>query len=107
MATRTKQPGETVDYILDMREWFDEVDTQDYIDIAESSVAVDISGDPDDLELGPGAKPEIEGIGVEPQQARIWVAGGRDGVEYKVTTTLTTSQGRVEEHDLTIIVEDI
>lgn len=106
LDTKFKQPAEIVDYVLDMRDWFDIVDRSDYI--VSGSVSIDITGDPADLESGPGAKEEFDTIGAsDPQLARIWLGGGRDGVEYKVTIQITTNGGRVEEVDLPVVVEEL
>jgi len=110
LDAKEKQPSEIVDYILDMRDWFRRVDSEDFIVINASSVTIDITGDPEDLVAGPtspSVKPEIESAdGLEPKLARIWLGKGRDGVEYKVTIKIQTNEGRVEEVDLPVIVEE-
>ena len=110
LQSKEKQPSEVVDYVLDMREWFKKVDSDDYIDQAESAITITPTGDPEDLGAGPSAptaKPEIESAdGLEPKLVRIWLGKGRDGVEYKVTIKIQTNQGRVEEADLPVFVQD-
>lgn len=106
LDTKFKQPAEVVDYVLDLRDWFDEVDSEDYI--VSGTISIDITGDPDDLEAGPGSKEAFDPIGAsEPKLARIWLGGGVDGVEYKVTILVTTNGGRVEELDLPVVVEEL
>ena len=99
----TKQPAEVVDYLLNMTEWFRRIKT-DSID----SIAVTIlpTGTAGDLEAGPGNLPDWQPIGTPVHQARIWIGGGRDGIEYQVTARVTTNEGRIEEVDFLIIVEE-
>ena len=108
LQAKEKQPSEVVDYIIPMREWFKKVDPTDYISIADSTVTVTPTGDPEDLVAGPTlpfVKPAIETAdGLEPKIARIWLGKGRDGIEYKVTIKIQTNQGRVEEADLPVFV---
>lgn len=98
-----KQPSEVVDYELDMRDWFKRI-RSDGID--SITTVVSPTGDPSDIEVGPGALPDSELIGSPAHQARIWLGGGRDGVTYQVTATVTTTEGRVEEVDFLVIVEN-
>lgn len=103
MQEMIKQPAEVVDYLIDMERWFRSI-FEDYI--TDVSVAVDITGDSDDLEVGPGSLAEWEPVGDPVHQAKVWLGGGRDGIEYKVTATVTTHQGRVEEVDFLVIIEE-
>lgn len=101
METRVKQPAEVVDYDVDMREWFKLLPGDS---IASATVEIDQTDDPDDLEAGPGVQPETVLAGSSPKICKVWLGGGRDGVDYKVTVTLTTNGGRVEEVDFIVQV---
>jgi len=38
---------------------------------------------------------------------KVWLSGGTHGTNYKVTATLTTTGGRVKEHEILIRVREI
>ena len=102
METRVKQPREVVDYDIDMREWFKLLPGDS---LASVDLFIDIQSDADDLEAGPGVLPDTVLIGdTNPQICKVWLGGGRDGVDYKVTAVLTTNGGRVEEVDFIVRV---
>lgn len=103
MEEKVKQPREVVDYEIDMRRYFRSI-PEDFI--TQVDLEIDIQGDPDDLEIGPGSQPDWVPVGDPIHQAKIWVGGGRDGQTYKVTALVTTNRGRVEEVDFLILVEE-
>lgn len=98
-----KQPAEVVDFLLDMTDWFRSI-RSDGID--SISVTISPTGTAGDLEAGPGLQPTWEPIGSPAHKARIWIGGGRDGIDYQVTALVTTDEGRVEEVDFLVIVEN-
>lgn len=98
-----KQPREVVDYDIDMREWFAVNRDGDAIRRVEQ-VIIDPPGE---LVLGSPSTPETVLMGEPPMKAKIWLSGGVDGGEYKVTVLIKTQIGRVEEIDFTVRVEDI
>lgn len=104
MERFTKQPREIVDYALVMEDYFDPI-YEDFIDDIQI-VEISPTGDADDLESGPGNKPVWAGVGDPVHNAQIWIGGGRDGIEYKVTALVTTNVGRVEEVDFLVAVEE-
>ena len=106
MEERVKQPAEVVDYTIDMRRWFASI-SGDFIPDTAGSVelSVDIEGDAEDLEFGPGSLPNWVPVGDPAHMAKIWIGGGRDGVDYQVTAKVTTDRGRVEKVDFIIRVE--
>ena len=98
-----KQPREVVDYDIDMREWFAVNRDGDFINRVEE-VIIDPPGE---LALGSTGTPETLLLGDPPMKAKVWVSGGEDGGEYKVTVVIRTNIGRIEEIDFTVRVEDI
>ena len=87
-----KQPDETLDYLFDFTLWFSGISTDS---IASATVTADIAG------LTFGAK-TIEGLTV-----RQFISGGADGVTYKLTCQITTTQGRVKERDGLLQVAEV
>lgn len=102
MQERVKQPREVVDYTIDMRRYFRSIFT-DFITAVD--VEIDVQGDADDLESGPGVQPTWAPVGDPVHQVKLWFGGGRDGVTYQVTAVVTTQLGRVEKVDFLIRVE--
>lgn len=86
-----KQPADQLDYDLDFSEWLADGDT-----ITGTSAVSDV---PTEL--------VILSASVADQTVKIWVSGGLDGSTYKVTATVSTSQGRIKELDFKIRVRDI
>lgn len=103
MQEKVKQPREIVDYEIDMRRYFRSIPDDFIVDV---QLEVDVQGDPDDLEIGPGDQPNWVPVGDPIHRAKVWTGGGRDGITYKVTALVTTNRGRVEEVDFLIIVEE-
>ena len=105
MAERTKQPREVVDFTVDMRDWHREIPAPHSDFIEDVEIEIDIQGDPDDLVSGPGTQPVWQPVGSPPREAKCWFGGGRDGIEYKITALVTTDEGRVEEYQWRLLVE--
>lgn len=85
-----KQPADQLDYDLDFSDWLSNDDT-----IVGAQA---VSSVPDEL--------EISSVTVSDQAVKVWVSGGLDGSTYKVTTTVTTAEGRIKELDFKIRVKD-
>lgn len=102
MEEMLKQPVEVVDYTIDMRDWFRAIATDFITDV---TLSVDIDDDQDDLEFGPDTLSEWEPVGDPAHQAKVWIAGGRDGITYQVTAIVKTDAGRVERVDFLVRVE--
>lgn len=99
-----KQSAEVLDYDIDLVDWFLDEPTDDI-----DSVVVTISSTQEDiptLVLGPGAHPDTTLIGIPAYSFKIWLGAGTNGVKYKVTSLVTTDQGRVKEVELYIKVRD-
>lgn len=84
-----KQPSEVLDYDVTTDAWMAD---SDYIQTA-SSVAAPA-----------GLTVQSTLITNSGTRAKVWLAGGVDKVTYKVTTTLTTHDGRVKEHEFHVAV---
>lgn len=97
-----KQPSEVVDYDIDMTEWFAVANDGDYISRIES-IAVSPTGE---LVVGSDYTPQSVLLGSPAKKAKVWLSGGVDGGEYKVTVLLRTNIGRIEEVDFIVRVEE-
>lgn len=85
-----KQPADQLDYDLDFSDWLTDTDTITGV-VATSSVPLEMP---------------VLSAAVSGATAKIWVAGGLNGVTYKVTSTITTSEGRIKELEFKIRVRD-
>lgn len=104
VAEFEKQPTEIVDYDIDMRDWFQAAGPEDFIRRVES-LTIEPAGE---LVHGGSGVPFTVLIGDDqPQQAKVWLSGGVDGREYKVTALISTNIGRQEEIDFLVRVEDV
>lgn len=87
----TKQPGDNVDYDVDLSSWLPSTDT------VLSAVAVSESG----ITLG------TTSINTTTKIVKQWVSGGTTGNRYKVTLTITSVEGRIKEVDFYIKVKEL
>ena len=104
MSTFKKQPLDVLDYDVDMSEWFSSIpdDEIDSVEVIISSLVEDVPT------LVAGALPHkpVVLMGAEPVRFKIWLSGGTDFVDYKVTCVITTEQDRKKEVELKIKVRD-
>jgi hypothetical protein len=92
MDTFIKDPDATLDYHRDWSEWLVDGDT-----ITSSEWIV-----PDDFEVGTGEKaPSFTS-----STATVWLSGGEPRRAYRVTNRITTTQGRVDDRSLVILVRE-
>lgn len=103
LGTIKKQPAEVIDFDIDYSEFFDGVDG-DTISTVTAVVASGNDGGADDLVLGPGRLPETALVGDD--KGKVWLGAGVTGVTYKITVTMTSSAGRVREHDVRVVVKE-
>jgi hypothetical protein len=87
----TKQPADVLDYDLDFSDWLTGTDVL-------TGVVATASG-PEDL--------QIQSASIVGQTAKIWISGGISGSTYKVTATISTSEGRVKQLEFKIRVRDL
>lgn len=104
MSTFTKQPGDVFDYDIDMSKWFTDIPGDDI-----QSVTVSVSSDteaPPSLVAGPSPHPQVVLIGAEPVRFKVWIGGGTNFNDYKVSCLVATEQDRVKEVEFIIKVRD-
>lgn len=90
-----KQPAELKDYDINYSEWLSPVS-----DTLTNVVATITSDDEETPTLTCNA------VFTSPTTAKFWVAGGTDGVKYKLTATATTLGGRIDQSELVFKVVD-
>lgn len=90
-----KQPAEVKDYDIDFSEW---LPTGDTISTYEGEVVC--LTDEDDEEL------VIDSQSATSTTLKTWLSGGTDGQTYKVTVTVTTAGGRVDQSEFKVKVKD-
>jgi hypothetical protein len=86
-----KQPDEVQDYDIDFGEYLTSMNdfAQSYVCVADAGITIASS-----LLLTGGV-------------VKVFLSGGTDGNNYKVTTTLTTLGGRVKQAEIIIKVKEI
>lgn len=87
-----KQPGETLDYDVDLSEFLPSTD-------APASVTKAVS--PSGLSLG------TTSINASTKVVKQWISGGAAGTTYKVTLTITSTEGRIKEVEFKIRVKEL
>lgn len=104
MKTFTKQPGDVLDYDVDMSDWFAGIPGDDI-----QSVAVSISTDTESaptLVAGPLPHPAVVLMGATPVSFKVWLGGGANYVDYTVNCLVRTEQDRVKEVEFKVKVRD-
>jgi len=90
MDTFVKQPGDTLDYGVDLTKWLSTGDT-----VSGATATVSPSG----LTIS-----VTESTTSEP---KVWASGGVDGTQYQVTLTVVTTDGRTKEFEFKIVVSEL
>ena len=85
-----KQPSEVLDYDIDATEWLTQGDN-----VIGAAITIDITG------------LVLDSSTINDDRIKIWLSAGVDGITYKVTTKITTEDGRVKEVDFNVRVRDI
>ena len=85
----SKQPLDVQDYDVSYVEWLDSLS-----DTAVSCAVV----------VEPGIR--LDAFGLFAGAVKVWLSGGTTGSSYKVTTTVTTTGGRVKEAEIVIKVKE-
>lgn len=83
-----KQPAEVLDYDVLLAKWMVEGD---------SIVSVSATAD---------TGLTVEGVSFSGTTVKVWVSGGTDGNNYKVTVKALTNDGRLKEVDFTVRVRE-
>lgn len=86
----TKQPVEVNDYDLDYSEWLTAGDNV-------QAATVDVMP----------AGLTVESVFINDPRIKVWVSGGSDGVQYKLTVTMTSADGRVKQDEFKIRVKEV
>lgn len=103
MTVFRKQPGDVLDYDVDMSGFFADLPGDDI-----QSVAVTITADEVNpaLVVGPMPHPQVQLIGDRPVYFKLWLGGGTNYVDYQVNCLVRTEQDRTKEVEFTIKVRD-
>lgn len=92
-----KQPNEVLDYSVIATDWLPASDT-----ISGVEVLIGVySGSETSPTLIAGS------TSVSADTVVIWLSGGTEQVDYKVTARITTTGGRVKEHEFRIQVREV
>ena len=108
MRTFEKQSWETWDYDLEMRDWFNELDDNDYITSLEVTCEPAFGPSPA-LTLGPDLQPDwviIPDKCGKMRRGKVWIGYGTDQIDYVVTVKVFTFVGRRDENEFKIRVRD-
>ena len=84
-----KQPADVLDYDVEYGDWLPDGDA-----LSQATALADST----DLSIN-----SVQVIGT---MVKVWISGGIDGAQYKVTVTATTNDGRVKEANFTIRVRN-
>ena len=86
-----KQPIDQLDYDLDFSDWLTDTD--------EITGAVAVSSVPDEL--------VVVSVSISGAFVKIWVRAGLNGQTYKISSRITTSEGRIKELEFKIRVREL
>lgn len=104
MSTFTKQPGDVLDYDVDMSDWFADLPGDDI-----QSVAITITSQTEavpSLIAGPTPHAPVVLLGDQPTAFKVWLGGGVAFNDYKVNCLVATEQDRRKEVEFTVKVRD-
>jgi len=90
LAKFEKQPADIQDYDISFTDWL-----AGYADTGASQVTT--------VETGITLAASMLSGGV----VKVWLSGGLNGTSYKVTTTLSTTGGRVKQAEIVIKVKEV
>jgi hypothetical protein len=105
VKTFNKQPGDVLDYDVDMSDWFAAIPGDD-IQSVEVTVRTDLETVPA-LVVGAAPHPAVVLIGAQPVRFKLWLAGGNNYVDYVVCCLVRTEQDRVKEVEFIVKVRDL
>ena len=97
IGTVVQQPGDTLDYDILYEPFF--------YSYAINGVIDDIKLDGLSITVSPeGVTSEV--IRLDNNNAKVWLSGGVSGVTYKVTITMESTNNRIKEDEILMIVEE-
>lgn len=94
----SKQPAEYKDYDVDYSAWL-AFDAQDSLDDVQINIEC-LTDEADDSLV-------VDLIQITTDTAKLWVRGGTDGAQYKITILAITTVGRKDESELIFKVKDV
>ena len=103
MSAFSKQPREVLDYDVDMSRFLADVPGDD---IQSVQIIVESDESPPTLVIGPEPHPNYLLIGDTPTRFKVWIGGGTEYKDYKVSCVVKTEQDRTKEVDFVIRVRD-
>lgn len=86
----SKQPVEVKDYDVDYSEWLTDGDS-----VSSATVVVAPTG------------LSVDSIFINDPRVKVWLSGGTNGTQYKLTVTMTSTDGRVKEDEFKVKVKDV
>lgn len=96
LAKYEKQPLEVKDYDVDYTPWLTAISDT----LASLATSVVCLTDATDTTL------EVDSATVTDDHVKVWISGGTDSEQYKLTLRVTTAGGRVDESELIFRVRD-
>lgn len=90
IGNHTKQPVDVKDYDIDYSEWLTAGDN-----VQSATVVVAPTG------------LAVDSVFVNDPYVKVWVSGGADGTQYKLTVTMTSTDGRVKQDEFKIRVKEV
>jgi hypothetical protein len=97
----TKQPAETLDYDIDFSEFLGPGDTLVSSGSPPVPSPLNVAVTPAGMTL---VNTFVTNNGTSIKQ---WLAGGTDGVRYKITLTVTSNNGRVKQVEFLVRVKEV
>ena len=95
---KEKQPGEIKDYPIDYSKWLAEISGGDTI--ASANAAAVCTSDASDTAL------VVDSVSTAATGLSVWLSAGTDGQIYKITVTVTTVGGRVDQSEFIVKLKD-
>ena len=95
---KEKQPAEVKDYPIDYSDWLAEISGGDTI-VSANAVAVCTSDSTDTALV-------VDSVSTAATGLAVWLSAGTDGQAYKVTVTVHTVGGRIDQSEFIVKVKD-
>lgn len=104
MSVFKKQPGDVLDYDVDMSGFFAELPGDDIQSVQVVITSADEAAPA--LRAGPTPHPAVQLLGDQPVRFKVWLGGGTNYIDYQVNCLVMTEQDRTKEVEFTIKVRD-
>lgn len=86
----SKQPVEVKDYDIDYSEWMTAGDNVESVVVVVAPTGL-----------------TVESVFVNDPRVKVWLSGGSDATQYKLTVTMTSADGRIKQDEFKIKVKDV